>query len=114
MRVSHKRIRLLVGLGALGSSEEGGRRGGSIDEDVVFLKFLDVGLNLVHLSLKDFLAAFFANSIELAVMGLLLVVTHKLLPLFLKGSDELLTFLFGHQHALTVTLVLLFNLHLPH
>ena len=47
------------------------------------------------------------------MVGLLLVVTHELLPLFLKGSDELLAFLFGHQHALAVTLVLLFNLHLP-
>ena len=88
MRVSHKRIRLMVGLGTLGCSEHG-RRGGIIDEDVVFLKFLDVGLNLVHLSLEDLLAAFLANSIELAMVRLLLIVTHELLPFFLKGCDEL-------------------------
>ena len=88
MRVSHKRIRLFVRLVVVLGCSKDGRRGGSIDEDVVFLKFLDVGLNLVHLSLKDLLAALLANSIELSMMGLLLVVAHELLPLSLKCINE--------------------------
>jgi len=43
-RVSRSRMR------AMGSEEVGGWRS-SVDEDVVFLEFLDVSLNLVHLGL---------------------------------------------------------------
>jgi len=64
-------------------SEECGGRSGSIDEDEVFLKFLDVGLNLVHLCLKDFLAALLSDGVQLSMVGLLLVVAHEHLPFLL-------------------------------
>lgn len=83
-----------------------------VDEDVVFLKFLYVLLHLVHLGFKNLLARLLANGVELAVVRLLLVVAHKHLPFLLQGSDKLLTLLLWHQHALTVSLVLLFDLHL--
>lgn len=88
--------------------------GGSrvVDEDVVFLKFLDVSLNLVHLGLEDLLARHLADSVELAVVALLLVVTHENLPLLLKGGDELLALLFTHELPLLISVVLLFDLHL--
>lgn len=94
------------------SSHPHGRRRGRVHKDVVFLKSLDVGLNLVHLGLKDFLAGLLADSIELAVMALLLVVAHEDLPLLLESGDQLLALLLGHQHTLAVSLVLLLNLHL--
>ena len=68
----------------VGSEEGGGWRGG-IDEDVVFLKFLDVCLNLVHLGLKHFLARLFADGVQFPVVRLLLVVPHQVLPFKLKG-----------------------------
>lgn len=88
--------------------------GGSrvVDEDVVFLKFLDVSLDLVHLGLEDLLARHLADRVELAVMALLLVVTHENLPLLLKGGDELLALLFTHELPLLIAVVLLLDLHL--
>lgn len=47
--VIHSRMSVVVQLSS--RSEEGGGGSGGINEDVVFLKFLDVGLNLVHLGL---------------------------------------------------------------
>lgn len=85
---------------------------GRVNEDVVLLKLSDVGFDLVHLCLKDFFAAFLADGVEFAVVRLLLVLFGQLLVLLLKGGDQLLTFLFGHQHALAILLVLLLNLHL--
>jgi hypothetical protein len=96
----------------LSRSEEGGGGSGGIDEDVVFLKFLDVGLNLVHLGLEDFLAALLSNSVQFAVVRLLLVVTHQHLPFLLQSSDQLLTLLLRHEHSLAISLVLLLDLHL--
>ena len=60
----------------LSRSEEGGGRSGGIDEDEVFLKFLDVSFNLVHLGLEGLLATLFADGIKFLVVGLLLVVSH--------------------------------------
>ena len=96
---------------SLPTSKNGGRRS-SVDEDVVFLKFLDVGLDLVHLGLEDLLARLLADGVELAVVALLLVVAHEHFPLLLEGSDELLALILWHQHALTVSLILLLDLHL--
>ena len=48
------------------SEDRGGL--GRVNEDVVLLKLSDVSFNLVHLYLKDFLAAFLADGVELAVM----------------------------------------------
>ena len=93
-------------------SEEGGGGRSGVDEDVVFLKFLDVSLNLVHLGLNNFLAGLLSDGVQLAVVGLLLVVAHKNLPLLLKSSDELEALFLRHEHALAITLVLLFDLHL--
>jgi hypothetical protein len=98
---------------AVGSEERGGWRGG-VDENVVFLEFLDVSLNLVHLGLQHFLAALLADGVEFAVMRLLLVVAHEDLPFLLQGTDQLLTLLFGHQHSLAVEVVLLIDLHLAY
>lgn len=43
-----------------------------------------------------------------------LVLQVQLLPLALKRCDQLLAFLLGHKHLLTVTLCLFLNLHLLH
>ena len=48
------------------------------------------------------------------MVGLLLEVLVQALPLFLESSNELLAFLFRHQHLLLVSLVLLLNLHFSH
>ena len=96
--------------GATACSHERGGRGG-VDEDEVFGELFDVALDLVHFGLKHFLAALLANSVELAMVRLLLVVLHQLLPLLLQGCDELQTFLLGHEHALTISLRLFFDLH---
>ena len=94
-------------------SEHGGGGGsGSVDEDEIFLKFLDVCLDLVHLGLEDLLAALLSDGVQLAVMALLLIVAHEHLPFLLKGSDKLLTLLLRHQHSLAISLVLLLDLHL--
>ena len=98
---------------AVGSEEVGGWRG-SVDENVVFLEFLDVGLNLVHIGLQHFLARLLADGVQFAVMRLLLVVAHEDLPFLLQSLDQLLTLLFGHQHFLAVEVVLLLNLHLAY
>lgn len=104
--------RSLIGPADLFTHSHEGGGGSSIDEDVVFLKFLDVSLELVHLGLKGLLAALFANRVQFAVMGLFLVVSHGLLPFLLKGSDKFLTLLLGHEHSLLVSSVLLLDLHL--
>lgn len=55
---------------------EDGRWSSGVDKDVVFLKFLDVSFNLVHLGLEGLLATLFADGIKFLVVGLLLVVSH--------------------------------------
>ena len=102
--------RIPEGVATACSHERGGR--GGVDEDEVFAEFFDVGLDLVHFSLKHLLAALLANSVELAVVRLLLVVNHQLLPLLLQSCDELQTLLLGHEHALTIFLRLFLDLHL--
>lgn len=91
------------------SHESGGR--GGVDEDVVFAELPNVLLNLVHFSLEHLFAALLADGVELAMVRLLLVVLHELLPLLLEGGDELGTLLLGHEHALAVSLSLLLDLH---
>jgi len=91
---------------------ENGRWCGGIYKDVVFLKLLDVGLDLIHLSFDGLLATLLADSVQFAVMRLLLVVTHEDIPFLLESCDQLLTLLFWHQHSLLVSLILLFDLHL--
>ena len=46
------------------------------------------------------------------MVRLFLVVAHQLVPLLLEGSDQFLSLLLRHQHSLTISLVLLFDLHL--
>ena len=93
-------------------SEEGGGGSGSIDEDEVFLKFLDVSLDLVHLGFEDLLAALLSDRVQLAMVRLLLVVAHEHLPFLLQSSDQFLTLLLGHEHSLAVPFVLFLDLHL--
>lgn len=45
-------------------------------------------------------------------MGLLLELLVESLPFLLEGSDEFLALIFRHKELLTVTLILLLNLHL--
>ncbi len=84
---------------------------GRVDEDEVFAQLSDVLLDLVHLGLKHLFAALLADGVQVAVVRLLLVVLHELLPLLLKSCDQLLTLLLGHEHALAVSLRLLLDLH---
>ena len=93
------------------NSKECGR-GCIVHEDVVLLKLLDIGLDLVHLGLKHLLARHLADGVELSVMAFLLIVAHEDLPFLLKGGDELLALLFGHELPLLVHGSLLLNLHL--
>jgi len=92
-------------------SEVGGRLCG-VDKDVVLGKFFDVGLDLVHFLLEVLFSALLSDSVELAVVGLLLEVLVEDLPLLFESGDEFLAFLLWHEHLLLVTLVLFLNLHL--
>jgi len=88
---------------------------GCVDKDIVLLQLLDVALDLVHLFGETIHAVLLAHGVEgHLVVGLLLELLVECLPLLLKGGDQLLAFAVWHQELLTVTLILLFDLHLTH
>ena len=53
-----------------------------------------------------------AQSVQLSMVGLLLVLLVQNLPLLFKGTDQLVALRVGHQELLAVLFVLLLNLHL--
>lgn len=97
----------------LHSDIEGGGCG-CVNKNVVLLKFLDVGFNLVHVLLELFFFGAFAESVEFSVVRDLLELVVQVLPLFLEGRNQLVALLVRHQHFLLVALILLLNLHFAH
>ena len=76
------------------------------------MELLDVLLDLVEFLLEVLLTRELSNRVHLPVVGLLLELMVKDLPLLLQSGDELLLLFIGHQELLAVALVLLLNLHL--
>ena len=83
-----------------------------VDENVVLLELLDVTFDLVHLLGERLHLGLLAQSVQLSMVGLLLVLLVQNLPLLFKGTDQLVALRVGHQELLAVLFVLLLNLHL--
>jgi len=88
------------------------RRCSRVDEDIVLLELFDVLLDLVEFLFEVLLTTELSNRVHLSVVGLLLELMVKDLPLLFQSSDELVLLFIGHQELLAVALVLLLNLHL--
>ena len=95
------------------SPVDGGGLGG-VYENVVLAQFLNVALNLLHLSQQSLFSVSLTQGVQLAVVRFLLEFNMHDLPLLLQGYDQLLALAFRHQKLLTVTFILFLNLHLSH